>query len=345
MQFRFSAALVAILAPLAVGQTVTTFPGDFANVPGDSYQTYLPLAYGISRTQFLYESWQLPITNNRPITRVGFRQDGNTASTGKSIQLSIYMGSSTFSAATVTSNFANNYNGAQPRTLVFGPAIVALPSFTTQTTEQELWINLTTPHTFHTNENLIVEYVVTANNNANLSFPYYLDEGTYVSTTANFGAGCQSSAGQTPTLAVGAYAYLGGNLSYSMSRAPASSLVWLNIDFTPIAPIDMGPFGAPGCTLLVNPRVALASQGTASGTANWNFTLPTDRLFFHANIYAQALIFDLFANNLGFVTSNGTSIRVGMYPPAAEIYTNSSATATTGGVNRNAVPISKFQWN
>ena len=345
MRLCLATTLVALLAPLSIAQTVTTFPGDFTSVAGDTYSASLPLSYGISRTQFLYESWHLPITNNRPITRVGFRQDDSTASTGKSIQLSIYMGSSTFTSANVTSNFANNYNGAQPRTLVFGPSIVALPSFTTQTTLQQFWINLVTPHTFRSNENLIVEYVVTANNNANLSFPYYLDQGTYVTTTANFGTGCPSSAAQTPALAVGAYAYLGGNLSYSLSRAPGNSLVWLNMDFTPIPPLDMTPFGAPGCTLLVNPQIALASQGSPSGSASWNFTLPTDRSFFHANVYAQSLIFDLFANNLGFVTSNGTSIRVGMYPPAAEIYTNSSATATTGGVNRNAVPISKFQWN
>ena len=76
-------AIVALLAPLAVSQTTTVFPGDFSAVAGDTFENRLPLTNGISRAQIVYEAYQLPITNNHQITRVGFRQDNSVATTGR----------------------------------------------------------------------------------------------------------------------------------------------------------------------------------------------------------------------------------------------------------------------
>ncbi|MFO1055222.1 MAG: hypothetical protein U1F36_23635 [Planctomycetota bacterium] len=344
MRIALTPILFALLAPLAVAQTTTVFPTEWTNTAGDSYSNRLPLSNGISRTQFLYESQFLPITNNHQITDVGFRQDNNTASTGKSIQLSIYMGSSTFNYSNVTSTFDSNYNGATARTLVFGPAIVALPSFTSGQTLAPVTIHLTTPYTFHSNENLLVEYVVTANNNANLAFDYYLDAGGYLSTATSIGTGCQSSAGQVPLLS-GQPLYIGGYLSYSLSRAPGSSLIWLNMGFTPITPIDVTPFGAPGCTLYVNPFIAVPATGSSGGSASFSFLTPTQRNLVGASIYGQCLIYDLFANNLGFVMSNEVRVDSGAYPWATQIYATGNASATTGGIQRQVIPISRFIWN
>ncbi len=338
-------AIVALLAPLAVSQTTTVFPGDFSAVAGDTFENRLPLTNGISRAQIVYEAYQLPITNNHQITRVGFRQDNSVATTGRSIQLAIYMGGTSHTAATVTSNFANNYNGTTPRTLVFGPSLVTLPSFTTQTSLQQLWIDLVTPYTFRSNENLIVEYVVTANSNGNAAFNYAIDEGTFRSPVTTFGAGCQSSAGQTPALAASTASRVGGTLAFSLSRAPSSSQVWLELAFAPFTPLDMTPFGAPGCTLLVYPELAIGAQGSTSGSANFSFTIPNDPALLHAIVYGQGLIFDLFANNLGFVTSNGASVTLGMLPPATTVSAVGNASATTGTVRRNQCPVSLFGWN
>lgn len=345
MRLSFALLALASLGSLATAQTTTVFPSDWAATAGNSSENRYPLSAGISRTQIVYDRRDLTITNNHPITQVGFRQDDNTASAGKSIQLAIYMGSTTKTSATMTSNYANNYDGATPRTLVFGPSIVALPTFTNNTNLQELWITLTTPYTYHSNENLIVEYVVTANNNANLAFNYYIDNGGYLSPTQSIGTGCITSAGQVPLLAVQNYSYLGGYLYYNLSRAPASSLVWLNLDFVQTPPIDCAPFGAPGCTLYVLPQVALAAQGNTGGAANFQFQLPADPALFHAQVFGQCSIFDLFANNLGFTFSNSTKITLGMYPLAAMVYSTGSASATTGSVRRDDCPISLFRWN
>jgi hypothetical protein len=344
MRFVTHLVPVLLLAPSAIAQTTTIFPSDFASREGDSYQPYGPLSSGIARTQTVYDRRDLPIAAGRRITHVGFRQDSNTASTGKSIQLAIYMGGTTFDATTMTGTFDNNYNGTA-RTLVFGPAVVALPNFTAQTTQQTFDLQLTAPYTVRANENLVVEFVVTANNNANQSFAWYIDEGSFYSATTSFGTGCQTSAGQVPQLTVSPYSYLGTYLSYSLTRAPASSLVWINLDFLNNSPIDCAPFGAPGCTLLVQPRIAVSATGSTGGSASFNFLLPADPALFHAVVYAQSAIFDLFANSLGFAFSNGTEITIGMYPLATRVVASGNASAATGSVQRNSTPITRFRSN
>ena len=345
MHLPLAAACTATLfAPFLVAQTTTVFPSDFATEAGDSYEGRRPFSNGISRTQFMYDRLDLPLTAGRQIQKVGFRQDNTSASTGQSIQLAIYIGGTLNDVAGMTSDFANNYNGT-PRTLDFGPAVVHLPTFTSQSSLQQFWITLTTPYTVRANENLLVEYVVTANNNANQAFNYYLDKGTYRSPTTTIGVGCQTSAGQVPQLTASSSSHVGGNLSWSLQRAPASSLVWLNLDFQAAQPINAGPFGAPGCTLYVLPVIAVSGQGNTSGSATFSFPVPNDPQLFHAQVFGQCAIYDLFANNLGFAFSNGAGITLGMHPHAATVYASGSATATTGTVRRNDVPVSLFETN
>lgn len=341
---RHTILLALLLSPLGFAQNTTVFPGDWASREGNTSENRLPLSNGISRCQIVYDRIDLPITSGHQITEVGFRQDAAVASTGRSVQLAIYMGGTTKNATTLTNNFANNNDGTA-LTLVYGPTIYNLPTFTTATTNQEFWIPLVTPYTVHANENLLVEYVVTANSNGNAAFNYNIDEGSYYTATQSIGTGCQSSAGQVPLLTVSSASYLGGSLSYSLTRAPSSSLVWLNLDTVPFAPLDLALFGAPGCTLYTPPTIAIPGQGNTSGSASFSFALPATPALLHTTMYGQSLIFDLFGNALGFVMSNGTSATLGMLPLATQIYSTGSTVATTGTIRRNAVAVSLFHWN
>lgn len=339
-----SLSSIVLLTAVGFAQNTVVFPSDFTNREGDTALSRSALSNGIARTQILYDRRDLAIPAGRQIRRIGFRQDSNTASTGQAIQLAIFMGGTTHTATTVTSNFANNYDGVA-RTQVFGPTIVNLPNFTAQTTNLPFWITLTTPFTMPTNQNLLVEFVVTANNNANQGFTWWVDQGTFYTATASVGTGCQTSAGQVPQLAVSSQSYLGSNLSFSLSRAPANSLVWLNMDVAPTTPIDATPFGAPGCTLYVLPIIAVAANGNSGGSAFFSFTLPDNPALFHASIYGQCSIFDLFANNLGFTFSNSTSAILGIQPLGTTIFAQGNASATTGTVQRRYLPVTLFDHN
>jgi len=337
-------AALAVLAPFAASQTTTVFPSDFTNRAGNTSENRIPLSNGISRTQTVYDRRDLPIPVGRRITHIGIRQDDNSASTGKAIQLAIYMGGTTHEAGSLTSNFENNYTGTA-RTLVFGPSIVTLPDFSSQKSLEEFLIQLAQPYQVRADENLLVEWVVTANNNANQAFTYWIDEGTYYTETTTFGTGCVTSAGQVPQLSGSSSSYLGGNLSFSLSKAPASSLLWLNLNFVPDTPLSGDPFGAPGCTMYVLPVIALSGTGSTSGTASFGFPVPADPALFHAAVYGQCSIFDLFANNLGFAFSNGAKVVLGMYPLATTVVATGTASAATGSLRRNTAPVTLFRWN
>ncbi|MBK8976162.1 MAG: hypothetical protein IPM29_09560 [Planctomycetes bacterium] len=334
--------VVAGLAAAGAGaQQLACFPSDHASRSGSTYERNLPLTYGISRVQMIYEKWDLAIPVGNRIVEVGFRQDESRTSTGYALQLEIWMGGTDLGMLTAGSNFANNYSNGTPTTRVFGPSIVQLPDLTGTTTPQEFFITLDTPYTV-ADENLVVEYRVLANSNANLAFNYYIDRASYATDVTTLGTGCQSSAGSVPLLSGSTSSYIGGNVSMSLSRAPANSQIWFNMALTPTTPVDLTPFGAPGCTAYVFPNVILGARGTTSGTASLSFPVVEEPLFVGVHIYAQVLVYDLFANPLGFVASNGIDIRPGIEPHMTVVYAAGNATATTGSVSRRRGVVSLF---
>ncbi len=336
------ALAVAALAPLAAQQTAV-FPSDHASNAGFSSERNLPLAAGISRTQMIFQKWDLGITPGRRITEVGFRQDETRTSTGVALQLEIWMGGNDMDIDEVSGTFDSNFRNGTPSVKVFGPSIVRLPDLTgTNGTQDDFFITLDTPYTVQ-DENLVVEYRVLANANANQAFNYYLDRADHRTTVTEFGQGCQSSAGTTPSLSAFDSAYLGGDVFLQLRSAPGNSLVWFNLSVRNQSPIDLTPFGAPGCTALVFPDNAAPRTGSPSGTASLNFPLPEEPAFLRQHLYAQVLVFDLFANNLGFVASNGVDLELGIKPGMNVVSSNTSATATTGTNRRRYGVISLFR--
>ncbi len=335
---------LAATAALSPAQTLAAFPSELQNQTGGSYETYFPFGNGISRTMAVLESWALNIPNGRQIDQIRLRQNEGSPSPARMIQVAVYMGGTDKTALTASSTFTDNYTNGTPRTLVYGPAIFNLPALSaTQAPWQEVVLPLTTPYTYNANENLVLEFVITANNNANNSFAYYVDAGYFTSAVATFGQGCLTSANQVPAL-TGTGGYYGGSVSFALSQAPSNSTLYFNLNVAPTTPIAGAPFGAPGCTLLVG---ALAGYlGTAPGGSYYQTVqIPNHPSFYGLRIYGQAMIFDLFANPLGFAASNGATIDVGALPPMAKITAGGSATATTGGVTRQSGPIFVFRHN
>lgn len=338
-----AAALVCAGTTALAAQQVAVFPSDHATRDGATYERRLPLSNGISRTQLIYEGWDLDIPAGRQITAVGFRQDQSRASTGQSIQLEIWMASTFCDRNTAVGSFDANCNGTTPLTKVFGPSIVRLPDLTTGSSMREVFIDLDTAFTPVAGENLLVEYRVFANSNANLAFNYYIDRATWLTDVSSFGVGCQSSAGTVPQLSGSTNSYLGGSYSISLSRAPANSRVWFNIALLPTTPIDMTRFGAPGCQALVFPQATIGATGTSSGSASLSFSLPADPVFAGVHLYSQVLVYDLFANQLGFVTSNGIDVAPGLKSYDCVIYAQGDPQASSGSVSRQRGIVSLFR--
>ena len=341
------ATLLAVgiaLAATAHAQNLSVFPTEIQNAQGNTFENSFPYGFGISRTQAVLERGALAIPNGRQITKIKLRQEPGGTFASRLVQLAVYMGGTDKTAATAGSDFLANYSNGTPRTLVFGPAVYTLPALlATQPPYTEATLDLTTPYTFDANENLVLEFVVTANNNANQSFSYRVDGSTFFSPATNFGAGCLTSANHVPALN-GTGGYVGGSVSFALSQAPSNSTLYFHLNVVPSTPILGDPFGAPGCSLLVNPLSAVLATAPG-GSFNYSIPIPNNPSFFGVSIYGQAIIFDLFANALGFAASNGTEIRVGRQMPMTKIEATSSATAATGTVTRNRGPIFLFEHN
>jgi hypothetical protein len=121
--------------------------------------------------------------------------------------------------------------------------------------------------------------------------------------------GCAGSAG-IPRLSVrGAnpteLPWLGTEFFVDETNLPASAvyLRLLGVASFPV-PVNLGPLGAPGCLVEVNPLVISVGAGTPAGTGFWGFPLPANAAFAGGELHYQIAVIDLPANALGLTTSN-----------------------------------------
>ncbi len=344
------ATSLALAAALPAQQNVTVFPSDHAdpnvtggNLPGSSWQNTFPFSAGVTRQMALYESFDLQIPDGRRITHVGFPRYTSIASTGVRIQLEIRMGHSTNDVQNIDATFANNYVGT-PQT-VFTQKIFALPDLgTIGNATDRVWVPLDTPFTVDRSRNLLVEYVVTANANSNSAFNYYLAWDNFLSPIRSYGQGCAGSSGNVSSLTSSNTA-IGQNWRLTLRNGTANAASSLFVGLQSIEPgISLTQFGAPGCSLLVQPLITVPAPTSSSGGLSLSFPVPNDRNLVGGHLYSQVVTPDLFANNAGLVLSNGDDLQLGIQPLVATVVARNSATAATGSVTRNFGGLSLFGW-
>jgi hypothetical protein len=73
-------------------------------------------------------------------------------------------------------------------------------------------------------------------------------------------------------------------------------------------PLDLSPFGAPGCAVLASLDVAVPAS-VSSGQLKATFVVPVDTNLLGANIYHQCV--HVWTTPLGLATTNGVRVRVG----------------------------------
>ncbi|MBL8898662.1 MAG: hypothetical protein JNM84_13580 [Planctomycetes bacterium] len=82
---------------------------------------------------------------------------------------------------------------------------------------------------------------------------------------------------------------------------------WLGIQL----PLDLGLFGATGCSLYVSQEALIGPLANPGGSASLQALVPNDPLLTRGTSYWQALIIDPPANSFGLVTSNLLAITIG----------------------------------
>jgi hypothetical protein len=132
-------------------------------------------------------------------------------------------------------------------------------------------------------------------------------------TFAAYGSGCPGSAG-VPVLANAPYSlpWLGDTFTTRASGLAASSAaVLFATGLTATTPVDLGPYGMPGCSGLV--AVAAVDFRTAAiGAAQWSLSIPNTAALNGAIAFQQAFVLEPGANATGVIATNGGAIVAGI---------------------------------
>jgi hypothetical protein len=328
------------------------FPPDYGSIAeGPLHSGNLPLAYGVSRVQFVYDAAALTVPAGHQITKIGFREDGGVAAltNGRTLQLEVRMGYTSASSANLSSTFDNNYAGAQ--TTVFGPALFTLPNLHDPAAPLpggRFGVTITPfPYSPPAGQNLLVEYRIFGTSGGGAPFGYYLDRADFVSPVVNGPAGCPHASG-TGVLTVDPFRpgmYFNATLSTGPGASPG--LLAINVGQTLVTPYPLtGVFGGinPACTGQVSP-IGLGTLGgltNSSGYCNWYFFVPNNIVFSGVSIASQCLFLDFFSPG-GIVVSNGAQVTLGTNPRASVCYVNGPpTTSATGSLASNYCPVTFF---
>lgn len=355
MRLRPATLLVPALLCAAATAQSAIFPPDYGGIADGPYNSAnLPLAYGTSRVQFVYDTVSMTVPVGHQITSLGFREDTQvtTINNGRALQLEVRIGYTTYTAANIPGTFDTNF-AASPTT-VFGPALFTLPNLrdpNAPLTNGRFDVPIT-PFTFSppAGQNLLVEYRVFGTSLGGAPFTYYLDRADYVSPVVLGAPGCAHVAGTasinlTPTRP-------GEYFSCQLSTAPAVSpcVLAITVGEELVAPYPLTavfPGIAAACTGQLSPLTltTLGGTTTGSGTGGWSFYIPNNVVFSGLPIAAQGLFLDFFSPG-GLVVSNGAQVTLGTNPRATAVYANAPpTTATNGGILRNYCPVTFFGHN
>lgn len=125
-----------------------------------------------------------------------------------------------------------------------------------------------------------------------------------------FGGNCRGVGAYRPILGFNDAPTLGQTMEVNLEGAPSSTPAVLAIGDSATSwlglglPLDLGPYGAPGCNLLCSALVTVAVQ-TTGGMAGLPLTLPTNPALVGAPIFNQWWVANPTASSLGLVFSNG----------------------------------------
>ena len=117
--------------------------------------------------------------------------------------------------------------------------------------------------------------------------------------------------GAIPLLSNTALPKLGGSYSVNLSQAKPNTIAVFFLGLSRrnwsiiTLPFDLGPFGAPGCSVLASGDFSMGLPVNSSGQASFLAPVPNDKRICGASLYYQYLVFDPRANRFGLVSSNG----------------------------------------
>lgn len=135
---------------------------------------------------------------------------------------------------------------------------------------------------------------------------------------STFGRNCPGSGRTAPRIGASALPSLGATVDVTLAGAQPSVPAFGCLGYSDALwqggiplPFDMGIFGAPGCSILVDLLAVFSATTDARGSARQPLTVPNQPALLGVQFYAQWFAQDLAANALGLVTSDGGKFTIG----------------------------------
>jgi len=290
----------------------------------------IPLGWTPNRYQQVFSGTELP--NAFTMAGLSLRQPhtGPTAH-NFTVDVEIAVGYTTRWGAGLSATFASNWDAGTPvtvlpRTLVYLPDQPAPPP-----SQLDVLVTIPWAQPFawvpQPGRNLLVEITVFGNSFGSGIYGYPIDNlgGTYslygtpeTATVANSGLRSfglvMGFDAQTHTAVPRLYSndtpQIGNTFRVRVDQSAPSTVALLVLGFSDTwwngipLPLSLAPFGAPGCSLLVDNAIGSVLVTDSAGTTNLQYTLPNAIYALGSSFYNQAFVFDPAANAFGFVASN-----------------------------------------
>lgn len=346
---RSFAAAILVLTTTAFAQGFTS-PAGYIATEGSSNHDYILFKYDDLRWQQLDQT-NMGLTPSL-VSRVSWRRDGTSAADptwiARTIDMEVVLSNAVMPGA-ISETFDANYSG--PPTSVFASRPVNLPDWTAQPASAPAPFNfnltLDAPWLHTGLEPFLWELRITNNISASdYGNDFQSTPGSTSSSNsgAAIGTGCVAT-GRTAAMSLTGTAknqFTRFRLAYAVTNAPATTPVWLNVDFV------NSNFAIPGlCTNVIAAPTINATIGISDATgAVPSFSLenlPFSQSTVGATLYAQALALDFGLGALPIALSNGRSLTFPATPanaaPVTRIYeyrlangTMRAASVWTGGI-------------
>ncbi len=292
--------LSSALAP-AVAQMTRVVPSENATVEGNSSNRY-PFSYPSAKLQVLIDAPRLT-TGQGLITAFAFRADGQSRSTwtGHTKAYSFTFHTTLTSAASMSIDPIANAAGATPTIVASGA--FSLPTSTPPPTLPRPFafrVPLPMPYVYAGNVGNLLMTIETTDTTAVPTDAWRLDAVNESITGTNrqamrveIGEGCANGAGDRLTLALSG-GLLGGTLDATptLTAAFAFAQGLLLVGFTnaaPGLPLDLSFVGLGGCTLHVEPLVAVPLTSTGGVVQPVSIPVPATPNAFRVPVYLQSI--------------------------------------------------------
>lgn len=307
--------LLALLALLAAGLPAQSYYYSPDNDPTSGSSNVIPFGNGTTGTwenqrgQYLFRAANLP---GKPglVRSVGFAA-ATTSGPYVYKALVIRLGHNT--TGTLGASFSGNIQG--PALTVFNVFNASWPVVA------NTWspIPLQRPFIYNGTDNIVVDITAIGSHLSPKSgFHTGADPRAYsrtfvaVGDLKPYGKGCLGSNQKTPAVALLCHPMVGSQIfDVGLTDAPASGAAVLlggasNASFAGIPlPLDLGPFGATGCSLYTSILYTGGAVADPSGAALVPLGIPYDPIFHGVSVFFQWLMPDAQANPLGLITSDG----------------------------------------